>query len=99
MAMAGEILPVSTPMQYAPIRSQPVAASGPSAQSVEIFRDIFRLTRGRLVIEQDPETQRWVYRTFDPATGQVLSQFPVKRLLEPRPSGSVVQGVVFNALV
>ena len=41
-----------------------------------------QLSRSRLVIERDAERGRWIYKSVDSSTGEVLSQIPISSILD-----------------
>ncbi|MET0547295.1 MAG: hypothetical protein ABWZ40_13395 [Caulobacterales bacterium] len=95
----GDTLPVAplipTAQKFQSIEVKPA----PESEQVEIITDTFHLSKGRLVVEQDPETRRWIYTTVDVETGKVLSQFPVQSLTNLRLSKDFGLGLVFDARV
>lgn len=95
----GDILPVAplipTAQKFKPVEVKPAQDSEP----VEIITDAFHLSQGRLVVEQDPKTRRWIYTTVDVETGKVLSQFPLQFVSELRVSKDFGLGLVFDARV
>jgi len=48
----------------------------------------------RLVIEEDQESGVFIYKTLDPATGEVLLQLPREDLLKALHSGAYAAGDV-----
>lgn len=86
------------PVQASPARSlappsAPAAAQVPAA--VQAHQAV-QAGETRLVIEQDEQSGDFVYKTVDPLSREVLSQYPTKELLElkGRPAyqpGAVVQ--------
>jgi flagellar protein FlaG len=50
----------------------------------------------RLVIEEDPETGTFVYKTLDRRTGEVVNQFPREQVLRLRETEGYTPGIVFN---
>ncbi len=50
----------------------------------------------RLVIEEDPATGSFVYKTLDRRTGEVVNQFPREQMLRLRDAENYAPGKVFN---
>ena len=48
--------------------------------------------RYRLIIEEGPTQGTFVYKTLDPATGEVVRQFPREQVLRMAESGDYVAG-------
>jgi flagellar protein FlaG len=67
----------------------PVKAADPSAAD--------RIVDYRLVIEEDPVTGSFIYKTLDRRTGEVVNQFPREQLLRLRDSEAYSPGKVFNS--
>ncbi|MBC6980600.1 hypothetical protein H8B08_02435 [Caulobacter sp. 17J80-11] len=51
----------------------------------------------RLVIEQDPESGTFIYRTVDRRTGEVVQQLPREELLKWRRDPAYVAGSLIAA--
>jgi hypothetical protein len=94
---AGDILPVAPPISIRPkfqtIEAKPAQESEPG----EIRIDAFHLSQGRLVVEQDPESRRWIYTTLDAETGEILSQFPHQFVNNLIASKDFELGMIFDA--
>jgi flagellar protein FlaG len=65
-------------------------ARAPVQPPVEAIADF------RLVIEEDPETGTFVYKTLDRRTGEVVNQFPREQVLRLRDTEGYTPGIVFN---
>ena len=74
-------------------RPLPAAAAGPAVPPVDgrvtrierlelAARDAFADAQGKLSIRYDEASGRFIYREVDPATGEVLSEFPAEEALE-----------------
>jgi flagellar protein FlaG len=77
----------------APVSSTaPVPAVTPAVQvpAVEQAADF------RLVIEEDPDSGSFVYKTLDRRTGEVVNQFPREQMLRLKDSENYTPGRVFN---
>jgi flagellar protein FlaG len=59
-------------------------------------REIEKAADYRLVIEEDPATGSFVYKTLDRRTGEVVSQFPRDQMLRMKDSYSYTPGKVFD---
>jgi len=53
----------------------------------------------KLEIEQDKETGAFIYRSVDPKTGEVVSQWPPEQLLRLREALREVQGMLLDTEV
>ena len=73
---------VSAPPKDAP----PVADDGPQPGDL------------RLVIEQDPDSGSYVYKTVDRRTGDILQQFPREDILRMKQAEHYDPGEVFDGL-
>jgi flagellar protein FlaG len=67
-------------------KEKPAAASGPQPGDL------------RLVIEQDPSSGTFVYKTVDRRTGDVLQQFPREDVLRFKQAEHYDPGEVFDGL-
>jgi flagellar protein FlaG len=67
-------------------KDAPVAASGPQPGDL------------RLVIEEDPTSGTYVYKTVDRLTGDVLQQFPREDVLRFKQAEHYDPGKVFDGL-
>lgn len=54
---------------------------------------------GRLVIEEDQETGKFVYRIIDRTTGEVIKQFPREEVLRMQQSVNAVRGAILDKRV
>lgn len=68
----------------------PAAAPAPSKAPPPASRD----SEQRLVIDQDPTTGSFVYKTVDRVTGEVLSQLPREEVLRLRDDPAYRAGAV-----
>ena len=50
----------------------------------------------RLVIEEDPVSGGFIYKTLDRRTGEVVNQFPRETVLQMRDSPTYTPGEVFD---
>lgn len=94
---AGDILPVAAPIPIESKFQKIEVKPGQESEPVEIITDAFLLSKGCLVVEQDPETRRWIYTTIDPDTGEILSQFPHQFVNNLAAQKSFALGLVFDA--
>jgi flagellar protein FlaG len=53
----------------------------------------------RLVIDTDPVTGSFIYRTVDRVTGETVSQYPSEEIVRMRDSGAYTAGTVFKGKV
>jgi flagellar protein FlaG len=53
----------------------------------------------RLVIDKDPITGSFIYRTVDRVTGETVSQYPSEEIVRMRDSGAYTAGTVFKGKV
>ena len=51
----------------------------------------------RLIIEEDPASGTYIYKTIDRRTGEVVQQFPRQEILKLREETGYVAGVVIRA--
>ena len=56
-------------------------------------------TNSRLQIVQDKETGAYIYRSIDPATGDVIRQWPPEQLLALRADLKTMEGLLFDKQV
>jgi flagellar protein FlaG len=59
-----------------PQSATPQQQSAPSVSNIEDSADF------RLVIEEDPASKSYIYKTVDRRTGEVIQQFPREQLLK-----------------
>ncbi len=95
----GEILPVAPPIPTTPKFQTLEAKPAQESEPVEIITDAFQLSQGRLVVEQDPESRRWIYTTLDAETGEILNQFPHQFVNNLMASKDFGLGLIFDARV
>lgn len=74
-----------SPPQGATASSGPRAPAAPSQVQGDDYR---------LVIERDEPTGRYIYKTLDRATGEVVNQFPREEVLKLRDSPAYQAGQV-----
>ena len=67
----------------------PVKSAAPSAAD--------KIVDYRLVIEEDPITGSFIYKTLDRRTGEVVNQFPREQVLRLKDSQAYSPGRVFNS--
>jgi flagellar protein FlaG len=65
--------------------------SEPSVSSIEDSADF------RLVIEEDPASRSYIYKTVDRRTGEVIQQFPREQLLKLKDAEHYSAGSVIKA--
>ncbi len=94
----GDILPVAPAISTGP-HLQKQEAQTAQSDPVEIITDAFKLSQGRLIVEQEPQSRRWIYTTLDAVTGEVLSQFPHQFVNNLRAMENFGPGLIFDARV
>jgi len=82
---AGAVSNVAESAFAAAARTSPVQVPAPKAAPPPMVR---------LVIEEDQESGVFIYKTLDPATGEVLLQLPREDLLKALHSGAYAAGDV-----
>ncbi len=50
----------------------------------------------RLVIDQDPHSKEYIYKTVDRRTGKTLQQFPREEILKLRETADYISGKVYD---
>jgi flagellar protein FlaG len=86
------------PVDPAPASQTPGPAVAPtSGDSQAASTPIDVQSNLRLVIEDDKAAGSYVYKTINPATGQVVSQIPREQLLQLREAPDYSPGSVINA--
>jgi uncharacterized FlaG/YvyC family protein len=64
-------------------KTREASAALPSLEKIEEMRAAINASsRSRLQIERAEEAGRFIYRIFDPATGQVMRQWPPENYVE-----------------
>ncbi len=71
----------------------PTQPSEPSVSNIEDAADF------RLVIEEDPASNSYIYKTVDRRTGAVIQQFPREQLLKMKDDQDYNAGSVVSARV
>lgn len=71
---------------------EPVPGQRPSETAISLASADYRL-----VIEQDPESGTFIYRTLDRRTGEVVQQLPREELLKWRRDPAYVAGSLIAA--
>jgi flagellar protein FlaG len=88
------VQPVTEPLQHQPTTSpqdQQALAATPSVPA-----DIAQPSDYRLVIDKDPVSGTFIYRTVDRATGETVGQFPSEEIVRLRDSADYMAGTVFD---
>ena len=75
------------------------STSFPSAAPVKVQArpPVQKITDFRLVIEEDPATGSFVYKTLDRRTGEVVNQYPREQVLRLKDAQNYAPGKVFNS--
>lgn len=89
-----KVPPVQPVTDPTPPQTKSQATSQPNTLSVPAY--IAEPTDYRLVIDKDPISGTFVYRTVDRATGETVTQFPSEQLMKMRDSGDYKAGDVFS---
>jgi flagellar protein FlaG len=92
--------PVAEPLQYpskpasTPSQDQPPAVAPPDVPAY-----IAEPADYRLVIDKDPISGTFIYKTVDRSTGETVAQFPSDEIVTLRDSADYMAGTVFKAQV
>ena len=73
----------------------PVPSAAPVKPAAPSVAD--KIVDYRLVIEEDPVTGSFIYKTVDRRTGEVVNQFPREQVLRLKESEAYSPGKVFNS--
>ena len=83
-------MPVGDPGLSLPQSATP-QQSEPSVSNIEDSADF------RLVIEEDPASRSYIYKTVDRRTGEVIQQFPREQILKLKDAEDYNAGSVIKA--
>lgn len=99
-AKVSPVQPTPEPTQY-PSKSDTTPSQDQQAvaPSPDIPADIADPADYRLVIDRDPLSGAFVYRTIDRSTGSTVAQFPSEELVQLRDSADYMAGTVFDGKV
>jgi flagellar protein FlaG len=75
----------------------PAPVAAPAVVETENQRAIEKAADFRLVIEEDPDTGSFIYKTMDRRTGEVVNQFPREQVLRLKDAANYAPGRVFNS--
>ena len=85
----GRVAPVTSGSQGEAAESQArqktreLTVERPKVEQIEAMRaEINANSRSRLQIEREEDAGRFIYRIFDPATGELMRQWPPERYVE-----------------
>jgi hypothetical protein len=93
------VQPVTEPPKSQTKSDAPTPDQASLAGSLDIPPYIAEPINFRLVIDTDPITGSYIYRTVDRFTGETVSQYPSEELVRMRDSGAYKAGTVFNGKV
>jgi flagellar protein FlaG len=92
--MKAKVSPVSSAADVGiPVRS----AMGPAPAGHERSAPVSPQADLRLVIEEDPKSGSYVYKTLNRRTGEVVQQLPIEDILKLRRAETYQAGAVINA--
>jgi flagellar protein FlaG len=75
----------------------PVPTPAPAVVETEGHKALEKAADFRLVIEEDPDTGSFIYKTMDRRTGEVVNQFPRELMLRLKDAVNYAPGKVFNS--
>jgi flagellar protein FlaG len=87
----------STPSSVDLAGTASTAAFPSPAPVTEGFKAVEKIADFRLVIEEDPATGSFVYKTLDRRTGEIVNQFPREQVLRLKDAEHYAPGIVFNS--
>lgn len=92
--MSTKVTSVSTPTD---LGLPPKSAKISGAEAAERALPVKDQADLRLIIEEDPASGSYVYKTLDRRTGEVIHQFPIEQVLRLKQEDSYEAGAIITA--